>query len=249
MDSERGGIMKNKKIIMLLPVIISGLVLVLFKPTSSYFIQKETAENVIALGKISVKLEEEFTPPENVLPGREFIKAPYLVNHGTKDEFVFLGVTIPKENITLLKEQGGILKNKGSYELFRMIAESSGTELSNPFGTADFDTAFSYHKGTPEEGWIFIEASSQDTADTYIFGYNKKISPDESTIKLFDKVKLKNFINGEAVGEKNIDIQPYAIQADSLNATELSEHYLDNVTENDLKIIFSVIERKAVTTP
>ena len=247
---------RGKKIIVYSVVAFLG-VLLLVQNISAYFVDREVAENVISIGKIHVTLEEDFIEPTNTLSGREFTKAPSLTNDGTKDEFVFLAVTIPKKEITLLNENGTKKMNKSLNEIFQIIAiQQEGETSPIPISPDDYDTVFTYHAGTfgkdntPDKiGWVFIEAisNSDDTGNTYIFGYNQKLSPNDSTSKLFDKVKLKDFINGEVTGETSIDIQPYAIQADSLKATGLTQNYLNAVTENDLKIIFKVIERKAGT--
>ncbi len=242
--------------------------LCLFQFTSAYFIDKETAVNVIKIGRISVELEENFTSPENTLPGRIFDKAPKLKNIGTKDEFVFLEVTVPKESVTLLNETeniGKIRKETGLYEIFRMIATygTDETEMKIPntqFDTTspeskfDYDIDFSYHApvtGNPDAeeikaGWILIKANSTEKSNSYVFAYNKKLSPNMETVELFDRVQLKSFINEEVTGEQVIGVKPYAIQAEGLNATGLSEECKNNAiaNENDLKIIYQVIQNK-----
>lgn len=170
-------------------------------------------------------------------------------------------MTIPKENITLLYEEnttvegnikkaGEIRKEKSINEIFRIIAEKSEdypiTTLENPFQT-NFDTDFKYHvANTDKNGWIFLKSNSTDKNDSYVFAYNKKLSPDEETMTLFDKVQLKSFINGEVIGEQVISIQPYAIQAEGLNADGLTDNCKKYAIadENDLKIIYQVIQRK-----
>ena len=74
-----------------------------------------------------------------------------------------------------------------------------------------------------KDGWIFLESSSTDESNSYVFAYNRKLSPEEETATLFDKVQLKSFINGEVTGEKTISVQPYAIQSEKLTADGLTD--------------------------
>jgi len=257
--------MKKKVKFCALSAVAVTALLCLFRYTSSYFVDTETAVNVIKIGKISVELTENFTPPENALPGRIFEKAPKLINNGTKDEFVFLKITVPKERVTLLyetntvvneetKKAGTIRKAKDTFEIFRMMADNSDEhpvmKLQNPFQTdaLDFDTDFSYHLAPAnKEGWIFLQANSTDAnSDSYVFGYSKKLSPEKETVTLFDKVQLKSFINGEVSGKKTISVQPYAIQAEGLTADGLSDNYNpdETISLNDLKVIYQVIQNR-----
>ena len=260
----------------------------LFRFTSAYFVDRETSVNVIKIGRIDVELDEGYTPPDNTLPGRIFDKAPKLKNTGTKDEFVFLEVTVPKEKVTLLyetettveestKKVGEIRKEKAEREIFRMIANYdegvSKTVIPNtqfnttsPENTVDYDIDFSYHAPVvanasteppieAKDGWILIEAdNTKEDVNSYVFAYNKKLSPNTETVTLFDKVQLKSFINGEVTGEKIIGIQPYAIQADGLKAaglaidSEIGSYNPDgSKNKDDLKIIYQVIQRKAAS--
>lgn len=69
-----------------LSVIAVIALICLFRFTSAYFVDRETAVNIIKIGRISVELDEgNYTPPENTLLGRIFDKAPKLKNNGTKD--------------------------------------------------------------------------------------------------------------------------------------------------------------------
>ena len=96
-----------------LSVVTVVALLCLFRFTFAYFVDRETAVNQIKIGRISVELDEgNYTPPENTLPSRIFDKAPKLKNTGTKDEFVFLEVTVPKESVTLLYEPENVEAKK-----------------------------------------------------------------------------------------------------------------------------------------
>jgi len=74
------------------------------------------------------------------------------------------------------------------------------------------------------EGFWSIDGAASGAHETgagqrvYVFGYATPVAPGESTVKLFDKVQLKNFLENELVdGEiENIKVEAFSIQADNL---------------------------------
>ena len=220
--------MKKRPIIIIAAVAaLSVSVLLLSRNTVAYLMDTEAADNVVQIGQVEVSLDEGSFDPTSSAPiveiGRIVNKSPKLKNTGKNDEYVFLQVDVPKENVTLLYEtsgndgtkdykEGEKIKNQVSLtEVFKMKTEQNA-DVSM---TKDNDPAevFYYHAGNnvtgnERNGWILlgdthpteVSDSSNNKYSRYIFGYNKKLKVNAVTETLFDKVQLKSFIDGEVAG-------------------------------------------------
>lgn len=179
--------MKKRKLL-IAAALLSVFVLLTIGVTMSYLTDFEVMNNVITIGKVDLELDEGGFKPSVVVPGSKVTKAPKLKNIGTKDEFVFIKLIVPKEEVTLLYEDtvpdpGGHEKGtpkeaKKIQELFRfLVTESDPPDPSLPtaritndlFTDADkkFDQDIAYHVGsdgagsgdlTNTPGWIFLES-------------------------------------------------------------------------------------------
>lgn len=175
-------------------------------------------------------------------------------NNSNRDEFVFMTVTVPKAQVTLLDESG---TNKGNpktnlaentpQQLFRLVAEPTdpNTALQVP-SVSGRDIDFSYHSGSnTADGWVLLTSDTTGSDyDLYVFGYNKKMLPADETVTLFDKVQLKSFIDGEKKDGVTIGVKGYGIQADYLRGTNVDftkAHY----SAADLNEIYSIVRNKA----
>jgi len=123
---------------------------------------------------------------KKAVPGQIFPKNPALTNTGKNDEYVFLEVSMPLEEVQMLYEQeitftktdteisdvsdytktsyeSGTKKGSESLqEIFRTIADTNGEKISIDNQTFDF----SYHAGNATtEGWIFLEVSDTTERD------------------------------------------------------------------------------------
>ena len=226
-------------------------------PLRAYFTEVEVKENKITIGNISINLTEgDFDPDTTypVVPGSVVNKAPKIANDGNRDEFVFMTVTVPKAQVTLLYESG---TNKGNpktnlaentpQQLFRLVAEPTdpNTALQVP-SVSGRDIDFSYHSGSNTvDGWVLLASDTTGTdSDLYVFGYNKKMLPADETVTLFDMVQLKSFIDGEKKDGVTIGVKGYGIQADYLRGTNVDftkAHY----SAADLNEIYSIVRNKA----
>ena len=249
--------MKKRRILIIAAAAACAVTLVVVGVIRAYFTEVEVKENKITIGNISINLTEGSFDPETtypVVPGSVVEKAPKIANDGNRDEFVFMTVTVPKAQVTLLYESG---TNKGNpktnlaentpQQLFRLVAEPTdpNTALQVP-SVSGRDIDFSYHSGSNTvDGWVLLASDTTGTdSDLYVFGYNKKMLPADETVTLFDKVQLKSFIDGEKKDGVTIGVKGYGIQADYLRGTNVDftkAHY----SAADLNEIYSIVRNKA----
>ena len=265
-------IKENKKVVLMIIIGIVALTAVIFvKLTLAYLTDMETAENIITVGNVALKIEEGEFPDNSVIAAyQKLSKAPKIINTGSKDEFVFFKVAVPKANVTLLYETDttieGTKHNAGTkvdkttgeqFELFKISAsDANGTVTSITDDNKPKKVIFDYHSGdssanNERAGWIYLdtkEPKSDDNYDYYYFGYNKKLiagkdTETNQTVTLFDEIQLKSFIDEELGDSSNVqvDVTAYGIQSDELG---YSAEYLD---ENSLNEIWDILERKRVT--
>lgn len=250
--------MKKRRILIIAAAAACAVTLVVVGVIRAYFTEVEVKENKITIGNISINLTEgDFDPDTTypVVPGSVVNKAPKIANDGNRDEFVFMTVTVPKAQVTLLDESGS---NKGNpktgldsiQQLFRLVAEPTdpNTVLQVPT-VSGRDIDFTYHSGSDTgegaDGWVLLTSDTTGSdSDLYVFGYNKKMLPADETVTLFDKVQLKSFIDGEKKDGVTIGVKGYGIQADYLRGTNVDftkAHY----SAADLNEIYSIVRNKA----
>ena len=255
--------MKNHKL--LLPVAVAAAAaaaLLSVFMTLSYLTDTEVADNKITIGSVALEIHEgDYEDSQKIAAGGSLPKAPSIENTGKNDEYVFIEVSVPKKEVTLLYEEddennhktGQKIQDEASVaEIFKMIAE--GTNTDNITGNDPPEYVFSYNKGDAgnnKEGWVFLSGSTDRTgsaANKYYFGYNKKLvagsSTDNRTITLFDKVTLKSFIEQElGIGNVNVQIgiRAFGIQADELGVDGLDSELLSDTTVGKL---YEIVERK-----
>jgi len=99
----------NKRKLILPVVLAFGVVavFVLLGGTVAYLTDVEKGVNTITIGNVHLALTEpSYTDNSKVLSaGDSVVKNPILTNSGTKDEFVFIEVAVPKRKVTLLYEE------------------------------------------------------------------------------------------------------------------------------------------------
>ena len=246
--------MKKRRILIIAAAAAMVVTLVVVGIIRAYFTEVEVKENKITIGNISINLTEgDFDPDTTypVVPGSVVNKAPKIANDGNRDEFVFMTVTVPKAQVTLLYESG---TNKGNpktnlaentpQQLFRLVAEPTdpNTALQVP-SVSGRDIDFSCSNTV--DGWVLLASDTTGSDyDLYVFGYNKKMLPADETVTLFDKVQLKSFIDGEKKDGVTIGVKGYGIQADYLRGTNVDftkAHY----SAADLNEIYSIVRNKA----
>ncbi len=148
------------------------------------------AENVITIGDVSIDLtEDEWNPEEgeDLIPQAVIPKNPEVTNTGSLDAWVFLRVSIPVRNISVVDPDTQRKLSAADTELFTF---------------------------EPDGNWELVsEVVSADTAE-YVYGYETTVAPGESTTELFREVKLVNYLEGELDTEEKfvIPVEAVAIQ-------------------------------------
>lgn len=260
-------IWKKKKIF--LPIIagvVALTVMIAARLTMAYLIDTETAENVITIGNVALKIDEgSYTNSSVVAAYQKIDKAPKIINTGSKDEFVFFEVRVPKRDVTLLYETDTKIDDtvykartkidktpNERFELFKLLASGTANVSSIRDDAEPPRVVFDYHSGSSSTpGWIYLHTKT-DTEnieyDKYIFGYNKKLiagsnTSTNQTVTLFDELQLKSFIDEELGDSSNVkvDVTAYGIQSDELG------YPADFLDEAALTEIWDIIGRKQVT--
>lgn len=201
-----------------------------FGGTMAYLTDTEGATNTFTVGKVQIDLEEPGYPGntddsvKNLVPNQEIAKDPQVENTGVNDAIVFMTVEVPRGNVTAVTTDGtkGTKQNQDLF-WFKDTADAQGTFANN--WDADWIelTAKETHEDT-------------DTTSKYIFAYKTKLAKDAKTTPLFDKIQLKNVIEGEiAAGIDGTDTNPNAekivVNAYAIQAAEVLEVLKDKSTD------------------
>ncbi len=90
--------------------------IVVFGATLAFLKDSESKKNIVEIGNIKLELTEtEWTADEKkAVPGQIFPKNPALTNTGKNDEYVFLEVSMPMEEVQMLYEND-IYQNGSNY--------------------------------------------------------------------------------------------------------------------------------------
>ena len=211
--------------------------------TFAYLTDNDNADNVFTIGDVYLKIEEPNYPKQEssriMVAYSKISKDPMITNTGTNDEFVFMKVTVPLENVTLVGTDGKKDTETKKQEIFKLISTSTGA--------IEYDEDFSYNPS-----WLFIDEDSTDDTHSYIFAYKKVLLASGNTDTeirtktetLFDEVQLKSFIEGEIPENtvEKIEIEAYGIQADNLFSIDNLDP--DNPTEEQLEEIYEIYVRQ-----
>lgn len=115
---------------------VAASCLVVFGGTLAFLKDTDSKKNVVEIGNIKLELTETAWHPETektAVPGQIFAKNPILTNSGKNDEYVFLEVLIPMEDVQMLYE-GDVYSNGGNYAI----------KIGNEFYTAALETDGTY---------------------------------------------------------------------------------------------------------
>lgn len=244
---------KNKKRKIFL--IASGCVLLVALTvgvTFSYLTDRKTAENVFTVGDVYLRIEEPNYPEQEssrvMVAYSKISKDPIIKNTGINDEFVFMKVTVPLEDVTPINSDGskGV---KGVQEIFNIISNDANAKECTD------NTDFSYNPN-----WVYIEKQTTDNTTSYVFAYNKVLLASAHTdtetadrIKtepLFDEVQLKSILEGDIPENavKNIKIEAYGIQSDRMYG--VPDLNVESPTEQQLKDLYRIyVNQNGGTTP
>lgn len=213
--------------------------------TLAYFTDEETHTNTFTVGKVQIDgLEQHWDTTdndgdgvpdksENLVPNQEVSKDPQIKNTGINDAIVFVKLTVPVKNVTLVSDDG----------------TKSAKKPQEMFWFKDATDTVSSHLNNFDPNWIHLAGEDTGTdltgdSRSYVFGYNTKIAKDQVTAPLFDKIQVKNIIEGEIAENEaqNIIVDYYAIQP-----TEILENSIDltdKLDETNLSKIYDVYMRQ-----
>lgn len=197
--------------------------------TLAYFTDAEHTTNEVTVGHIDVTLTEphfsQTTVTGNpVVQFEEVAKDPIVTNVADADDaIVFLKVTAPRENVHMVGNDGS-LGTAQTQELYWFKQNSD---------------AVAAHANHFRSTWI--ELPKKESAGTYVFGYQTRLKPGESTDALFDKVQRMRVLEESGNSVSDIKIQVYAIQADNVyNANHAFMDTTKVLTADQLDYIYSV---------
>ncbi len=98
-----------KKLKNIVPIALACVVIIAFfsfGAVISYLTDAETKTNIITIGNVKLEVSEpNYQDSSVVAAGDSIIKDPIIKNTGTKDEYVFFRVAVPKRKVTLLYEK------------------------------------------------------------------------------------------------------------------------------------------------
>ena len=203
--------------------------------TIAYMTDNEATTNTFTVGKIDVDLTEPNYPGndspdvKDLVPNQEVQKDPKVTNVGVNDAIVFMSVEVPVKDVTLVKSDG----TKGAKEKTELFWLK---DAADPQGT--YENHFS-------DQWMELTSKGEkDVAtgdtNTYVFAYKTAVTKDTATDSLFDKIQLKNVIEGEVAADEaqNVVVNTYAIQASEV--LEENTDLTDALTEENLGKIYDI---------
>jgi len=219
--------------------------------TLAYLTDNESHTNTFTVGQVMIDLTEtnwdetdennDGVPDEaeDLVPNQEVEKNPQVTNEGDNDSIVFMRVTVPVKDVTLVADDGTISEHQAQEIFYLKDSDDEITAHANNFGdnwielngaggfltklvdgvapegfTADENSKEQYYTQTVTADGVKDEAGQR----TYVFGYKTRLAKGETTEALFDKVQLKNILENEIAPEQiqNIKIESFAIQADNI---------------------------------
>lgn len=202
----------------------------------AFFTETEQRTNAFTVGKVTIDINEDFEQNQIVYPEETVEKNPSVENIGKNTAYVFLEVDVPKAKVTLLNDSGQFLypqydadgkmienystTSKSLQEIFSITSSAKENETLKTVVYGDSSAnIFSYHST-----WSQLENKtirSGKDYNTYVFYYSTPLKSGNSTETLFDKIKLKKFIDSEFSDNEEssvteVSVRAYAIQADNL---------------------------------
>jgi predicted ribosomally synthesized peptide with SipW-like signal peptide len=201
---------------------------------------------------------------EFVVPNQEIPKDPKCKNVGQNPAIVFVKLTVPVENVTRVADNGTAEK-KSNGELDRKLQEVFYFKDANDLITSENNHFHSKWVNIPEEELGYEGAGGAteyldlgvgktktytgiDGANlrTYVFGYNERLTPEQETETLFDKVQIKNIIENEVEpgAMKKIQVETFSIQADNIVNDQGAIDTSGTISHDTLKEIYDIYIRQ-----
>lgn len=180
--------MKKYGRILLSAIVAAGIFAAASGMTNAYLVREtQTLHNIITPGGISIALTEPAWDPESaqdLVPRQIIAKDPVVTNNGQNAAWVFLRVAVPVRTVATVDPQTKKKEPKADTELFAFDAQA---------------------------GWELVDSSTDAAAVHYVYGYQKLLSPGESTGALFTEVTFANVLEGEIDGTEPLEIPVEAV--------------------------------------
>lgn len=260
-------------------VIASICALAVIGSVAAFLTSTDIAYNMFTVGKVDLDIEENFDEDEKLAAGQIITKQPWVKNTGTVKELFFVEVSVPCMNATFLTSDGQRITPDGvtvtaaddylqTQEIYNLLANGTPSKgfIAEPVTTSGItkNWEFSYNANTgTSAGWVYLtQTETQKTYtkvqgmqdgiyDTYLLGYSAWVSPNKTTIPIFDKLQLRSIIDADIDSGKigQVQINAYTIQADDLNITGLTGNGTASApyTQSDLNSIYAIITNKQTT--
>ena len=254
---------KNKKIKYLIAAAL--LTVVVTGTLTAYLKESDSLYNLFTIGKAKVDIDEgDFSQNKVISPGHSTEKAPKAKNTGTIDEYVFIEVTLPQREISVLndvKQAPETTPNpKKEQSLFSTGVISSNTGV--PVETVNSETVtyddFVYNTTEVNGGkWVFVKTeytpavsatattAAKDATRKFIFGYSGALAPDKETATIFDTVTLKRFIEEGVEGGTltEINVNAICIQSNNLDGN----NFIAPLDQTELEDLYTICKNKGLT--
>ena len=189
---------KTKNVVMALTL----AALLLVGGVFAYLTDTDTQTNTFTMGEVTIDLTEptwdEYPDvdnndvpdiAENIWAGKVIAKDPTITNTGDNDAYVYLMVSVPKQNIVTAQADG-------------TPNEAAVTQL------------FNY---TVNAGWTLLKSNTSGADENvYLYAYDTALVPGATTATaLFDEIEFVNVIEGQIASDVtfNIPVVAYAIQS------------------------------------
>lgn len=213
----------------------------------AYLTDADTATNTFTVGEVKIDTLEPNYPGngsdevKDLVSLEEVKKDPQVKNTGKNRAIVFSQVDIPMANIITADAQG-YRNPQANVELFNFRTEDAA------FGEP---AANSWHKE-----WILLNTEYIDDkgltvmpeAAAYarrLFGHETVLDENETSVPVFDVVRLTNVIEGQVDNStQNIILTTYAIQAENI-AEITSPDWDETMDEKVLNNIYQVYVRQS----
>lgn len=202
----------------------------------------DTKTNTFTVGRVDIELWEKFDDDrdgvvdsseiydpeiknittERILPNATVQKAPWVVNTGTNDAYIYMKVGIPVSDVLLtegdgslkmdsiIRDQNGDLQFLSqATEMFTLLDKDGNPGVNEGWTLIPYDATSNYETAVDEDGQAYhyyvYAYHGTDDGTVEINGENKVIAdsetvaPEEITAELFSAVKFANFSNSVPV--------------------------------------------------
>lgn len=252
---------KNKSIRFTILIIMSAILItaLLANLTLSYLVREKNRHNVFSLGIVELEIEEDEFPQNEekrtLTPKGTVPKNPHIINTGTTDIYVFLEVTVPYAEVLLVEDEGEninypVSSGKVNCELFDLLSDADGALTGK--NTDNFTNNFTITNNgifTYQSSWVFMNSSenTENKTHSYLFGYKKMLKTsgnERTTTNLFDKIQLRNILEGELPDNSSeiITINAYGIQNEELRDITIADSM--NLSQTELNKMFSYYQNQ-----